>query len=69
MLNMSRILFTLLCFGAFLIIMLITYRKGGKKDYDSFAEKIIDDDDTPKNGGFEKHDLGQTETHENGANK
>lgn len=45
--NLARILFTVGCFVAFLIFVLIVYRKGAKSGYDQIAKDIIDDDDTP----------------------
>ena len=47
MLDLARILFTVGCFGAFLIFVLIVYRKGAKSGYDQIAQEIVDDDDTP----------------------
>ena len=45
--DLARILFTVGCFGAFLIFVLIVYRKGAKSGYDQIAKDIIDDDDDP----------------------
>ncbi len=44
-LTWARSLYTVLCFGSFLIIVLIVLRKGGKKEYDSIADSVVDDDD------------------------
>ncbi|MBQ5429089.1 MAG: CcoQ/FixQ family Cbb3-type cytochrome c oxidase assembly chaperone [Neisseriaceae bacterium] len=49
---MARILFTVGCFGAFLIFVLIAYRKGAKSGYDQIAQEIVDDDDTPVTDNF-----------------
>lgn len=68
MITLARILFTVGCFSAFIIFVLITYRKGGKKSYDEVANEIINDDDTPhENTSFEQSS--QDATHGNGANK
>lgn len=45
--DLARILFTVGCFVAFLIFVLIVYRKGAKKEYDQIAKDIVDDDDDP----------------------
>ena len=47
MLDLARILFTVGCFGAFIVFVLIAYRKGAKSGYDQIAKEIVDDDDTP----------------------
>ncbi|MBO7381651.1 MAG: CcoQ/FixQ family Cbb3-type cytochrome c oxidase assembly chaperone [Neisseriaceae bacterium] len=52
MLSLARILFTVGCFGAFLIFVLIAYRKGAKSGYDQIAQEIVDDDDTPVTDNF-----------------
>lgn len=70
MTNLARILFTVLCFGSFIAIFLITYRKGARGSYDDIARQIVDDDDTagtPEKvaSGAPGNDL----THVNGANK
>ena len=52
MLSLARILFTVGCFGAFLIFVLIAYRKGAKSGYDQIAQEIVDDDDTPVTNNF-----------------
>ena len=58
MLSLARILFTVGCFGAFLIFVLIAYRKGAKSGYDKIAKEIVDDDDTPPSvSGSLKKDL------------
>ncbi len=67
MIDLARILFTVGCFSAFIIFVLITYRKGGKKSYDEVARDIISDDDDPQGASFEQS--GQDATHGNGANK
>lgn len=67
MITLARILFTVGCFSAFIIFVLITYRKGGKKSYDDVASGIISDDDDPHGSSFEQSS--QDATHGNGANK
>lgn len=52
MLNLARILFTVGCFGAFIVFVLIAYRKGAKAGYDHIAQEIVDDDDTPSIGNL-----------------
>ena len=47
MLDLAQILFTVGCFGAFIVFVLIAYRKGAKSGYDKIAKEIVDDDDTP----------------------
>ncbi|MBR7001425.1 MAG: CcoQ/FixQ family Cbb3-type cytochrome c oxidase assembly chaperone [Neisseriaceae bacterium] len=47
MLDLARILFTVGCFGAFIVFVLIAYRKGAKAGYDQIAKEVVDDDDTP----------------------
>ena len=52
MLDLARILFTVGCFGAFIVFVLIAYRKGAKSGYDQIAQEIVDDDDTPVTDNF-----------------
>lgn len=52
MLDLARILFTVGCFGAFIVFVLIAYRKGAKSGYDQIAQEIVDDDDTPSVDNF-----------------
>ena len=52
MLDLARILFTVGCFGAFIVFVLIAYRKGAKSGYDQIAKEIVDDDDTPVTDNF-----------------
>ena len=62
MIDAARILFTVFCFGAFIGIVLITYRKGAKGSYDDIAQEIVDDDDVP-----EVKKLRADSNHANGA--
>lgn len=54
MLGLSRILFTVLCFGSFILFVLIVYRRGAKREYDQIAQEIINDDDDPVANEIEK---------------
>ena len=45
--NLGRALFTLLCFGTFVIVSWVAYSKSSKKRYDEVASMVIDDDDSP----------------------
>lgn len=47
--TIARILYTLLCFGSFMLIAFFAYRKSSKKSYDEAANQLFEDDDTPKN--------------------
>lgn len=71
MTNLARILFTVLCFGSFIVILLITYRKGARGGYDDIARQIVEDNDTV--GDSEEDAAGapgtNNLTHANGANK
>ena len=62
MVNTARILFTVFCFVSFILIVLLTYRKGAKSSYDDIARNVVDDDDLPLQKG-----LGVDLTRENGA--
>ncbi|MDO5686187.1 MAG: CcoQ/FixQ family Cbb3-type cytochrome c oxidase assembly chaperone [Neisseria sp.] len=68
MIDLARILFTVLCFSAFIIFVLITYRKGARKGYKDVAQEIIDDNDTPWESTTAEHSSPDA-THGNGANK
>lgn len=46
--TLARILFMIVCFVAFGLIWIITYRRGAKKSYDDVASQIIEDDDDPE---------------------
>lgn len=62
MVNTARILFTVFCFVSFILIVLLTYRKGAKSSYDDIARNVVDDDDLSLQKG-----LGVDLTRENGA--
>jgi len=40
----GRLLFTLLCFGTFIVVVLIAYSKKSKKRYDEAANMLFDED-------------------------
>lgn len=65
--NLGRILFTVLCFGSFIILLFFTYRKGARKGYDDVARDIVDDDDSTDN--LPNINGQDSSTHGNGANK
>jgi cytochrome c oxidase cbb3-type subunit 4 len=46
--SLARELFTVFCFGSFLLFAWIAYGKSSKQRYKEVAGMIIDDDDTPK---------------------
>ncbi len=46
-LNLARILYTVGCFLAFMLILLYAYGRKAKKSYPEQAQRIIDDPDTP----------------------
>ncbi len=62
-LTWARSLYTLICFGSFIIIVLIVLRRGGKKEYDNIAKEIVDDDDLP----HEKSNAPNAVQHDHGA--
>lgn len=65
--DLARILFTVICFGFFIIILFFTYRKGARKDYDDAARDIVDDDDSTE--ALPEVNSQDSFTHGNGANK
>lgn len=46
-LNLARILYTVGCFLAFMLILLYAYGRKNKRPYDDQAQRIVDDPDTP----------------------
>ncbi|MCW3479611.1 cbb3-type cytochrome c oxidase subunit 3 [Neisseriaceae bacterium JH1-16] len=43
--EVGRLLFTLLCFGTFIVVALIAYSKKSKKRYDEAANMLFDEDE------------------------
>jgi cytochrome c oxidase cbb3-type subunit 4 len=41
----GRALFTLMCFGTFIVVVLIAYSKKSKKRYDEAANMLFDEDE------------------------
>lgn len=46
-LNLARVLYTVGCFLAFVLILLYAYSRKNKNTYNDQAQRIIDDPDTP----------------------
>lgn len=63
--TIARILYTLLCFGSFMLIAFFAYRKSSKKSYDEAANQLFEDDDTPRNE--ENQSTSDVHDHDHGA--
>lgn len=62
--TIARILYTLLCFGSFIIIVFFAYKKSSKTNYDEAANQLFADDDTPH---MEDQGMSGIHDHDHGA--